>query len=122
MVRGGSDGFAVLAEFLLKTDGIFAIILQLKHSCFGRLKRNLENFCVQADSEGNVSSGAFSPCLVPGFSRASLDTRQKMAPSSFAAIVGRGRKGFCKSRMRRAKSRQCDAFKASGAKEVVRCT
>ena len=66
LVREGADGFAILAEFLLKTGGIFAIILQLKHSCFGRLKRNLENFCVQADNEGNVSSGAFSSAFRTG--------------------------------------------------------
>ena len=47
---------------------------------------------VRAGKEGMRLWAHFLPRLVQGFSRASLETRWKMSPSSFAAITGRGQK------------------------------
>ncbi len=65
-----------------------------KHSCFDRLKRNLENFfCTSRQRRECALFGACSlPRLVQGFSRASLETRERIAPSFFSCETKQGQK------------------------------
>lgn len=62
------------------------------HSCFDRLKRNLENFLCTSRQRGNPPLGAFSSASRTGLSRASLETRERIAPSFFARETGKGRR------------------------------
>lgn len=61
------------------------------HSCFDRLKRNLENFLCTSRQRGNPPLGAFSSASRTGLSRASLETRERTAPSFFSCETDRGK-------------------------------